>query len=108
EEPFKLPDVVFCPSAGDGCCVKDGSDCLPMEWFISALEVSTRRVQKLVHLDQMRFLRLRPRRLCCQLYASTWKPQRTSGARSYPCRSAPLTTMASSLEMYAHYTLPSM
>lgn len=41
EEPFNLPDVVICPSAGDGCNGSDGSDCLPMDWFLSAVEVSS-------------------------------------------------------------------
>lgn len=40
DEPFKLPDVVLCPSAGDGCDADHGSDCLPMDWYISSLGVS--------------------------------------------------------------------
>jgi len=40
DEPFKLPDVVLCPSAGDGCNGRDGgSDCLPMNWYLSSVEV---------------------------------------------------------------------
>eukprot|EP00752_Nemacystus_decipiens_P010358 g9228.t1 len=38
EEPFKLPDVVFCPGPGDGCDSNNGTDCLPMSWRLSALE----------------------------------------------------------------------
>ncbi|CAM9430767.1 unnamed protein product [Scytosiphon promiscuus] len=38
EEPFSLPDVVFCPAPGDGCDSDDGIDCLPMNWAMSALE----------------------------------------------------------------------
>lgn len=42
EEPFALPDVVFCPSSGDGCDADDGMDCLPMDWRLSAIEVRDR------------------------------------------------------------------
>ena len=42
EEPFALPDVVFCPSAGDGCNDKDGQECSrELKWFMSSLKVST-------------------------------------------------------------------
>ncbi|CAM9662370.1 unnamed protein product, partial [Ectocarpus sp. 4 AP-2014] len=39
EEPFTLPDVVFCPSAGDGCNASDGRECSDdMIWFLSSVE----------------------------------------------------------------------
>eukprot|EP00752_Nemacystus_decipiens_P005340 g4844.t1 len=37
-EPFKLPDVVVCVSAGDGCNGNNGSACLPMNWSLSSYE----------------------------------------------------------------------
>lgn len=43
-EAFGFPDVVVCPSAGDGCDDSNSTLCLPMDWYISTLsKVSTRR-----------------------------------------------------------------
>ncbi|CAN0238192.1 unnamed protein product, partial [Ectocarpus sp. 4 AP-2014] len=107
EEPFPLPDVVLCPSAGDGCDADDGMDCLPMNWYISTVEVVIFQMIRVHHLE-MTVLRQRLRRWWCRLSASKWRQGQTSCAREFPYRSAPLTTIVSRLGMCTHCMLPFM